>query len=125
MSKGRRLLSRSVVQFVTRRLHGESTNNRGSAHPAREARGAFESDMTCPVTRARLDRSKFAAEGESAPPKYTMGVPQMTKLKEVPSQSPIRILLVDDHPACLATLRSVLTCNSYIVETVLMVLMRR
>jgi CheY-like chemotaxis protein len=42
---------------------------------------------------------------------------QMTKLKEVPSQSSFRIVLVDDHPACLATLRSVLACNSNVVET--------
>jgi CheY-like chemotaxis protein len=41
----------------------------------------------------------------------------MTKVNTVPSQRPIRILLVDDQPACLATLSSVLTCNSYKVET--------
>jgi CheY-like chemotaxis protein len=42
---------------------------------------------------------------------------QMKKLKEVLSRRPSRILLVDDHPACLATLSSVLTCNSYEVDT--------
>ncbi len=41
----------------------------------------------------------------------------MTELKEVYFQRPVRILLVDDQPACLATLGTVLTCNSYVVDT--------
>jgi hypothetical protein len=38
-------------------------------------------------------------------------------LKQVHCQGPVRILLVDDQPACLASLGSVLTCNGYIVDT--------
>lgn len=64
-----------------------------------------------------MGKVKFAAEGKSAPPKYTMTVTQMTESKKVHSQRPVRILLVDDQPACLACLRAVLTCNSYIVDT--------
>jgi CheY-like chemotaxis protein len=41
----------------------------------------------------------------------------MTELKKMHSQRPVRILLVDDQPACLATLSTVLTCNSYVVDT--------
>jgi CheY-like chemotaxis protein len=64
-----------------------------------------------------VGKFKFAAEGKSAPPKYTMRVTQMTEWKKVHSQRPVRILLVDDQPACLACLRGVLTCNSYVVDT--------
>ena len=41
----------------------------------------------------------------------------MTVLTKVHPQRSVRILLVDDQPACLATLGAVLTCNSYIVDT--------
>jgi CheY-like chemotaxis protein len=41
----------------------------------------------------------------------------MTELKKVHSQRSVRILLVDDQPACLATLGTVLTRNSYVVDT--------
>jgi hypothetical protein len=42
---------------------------------------------------------------------------KMIELKQVHCQGPVRILLVDDQPACLASLGSVLTCNGYIVDT--------
>jgi CheY-like chemotaxis protein len=41
----------------------------------------------------------------------------MTELKEAHSQRPVRILLVDDQPACLAALGTLLRCNSYVVDT--------
>jgi CheY-like chemotaxis protein len=41
----------------------------------------------------------------------------MTELTKVHPQRSVRILLVDDQPACLATLGAVLTCNSYVVDT--------
>jgi CheY-like chemotaxis protein len=47
----------------------------------------------------------------------TMRVAQMTVWKKVHSQRPIRILLVDNQPACLACLGAVLTCNTYVVDT--------
>ncbi|MGC1782266.1 MAG: response regulator [Acidobacteriaceae bacterium] len=86
-------------------------------HHTREACDIFESDMTGRTTRACLGRFKLVAETEAAPPKYTKRVTQMTELKEVRSQRPVRILLVDDQPACLATLGAVLTCNGYVVDT--------